>query len=166
MRLENLVARRPKWLFTVTIPAAWATTCFAGFHFPGDEYGLWAAASLPGLWLVFLIPVNDVNVALWMILAAGSVVMAALGAVLDRLRSSFIVWYALWTVSAGMLCWLMLRDFPSWQRAMSKNGSFQAYALSAMNVGLLLSTIVVLAGTSLIRLNSRVRGWVEGTDKE
>lgn len=121
------------------------------FHYPGDEYGLWSGAALPGLWLPILLPVGDIKHILWLTIPAGALVMAGLGAALDRLRSSFRVWYAIWVIAAGLLCCWTLSQYPNWPRAMARNGSFQAYALSALNVGLLFATVVMIAATAVWR---------------
>ncbi|MGC1273035.1 MAG: hypothetical protein WBC44_04965 [Planctomycetaceae bacterium] len=142
----------PGWLFAVIVPTIWAITCIVAFQYPGDEYGLWSGAALPGLWLPILVPVGDIKHILWFTIPAGVLVMAALGAALDRLRSSFRAWYAIWVIAAGLLCFWNLSEYPTWSRAMAKNGSFQAYALSALNVGLLFATVVVIAGTAIWRV--------------
>jgi hypothetical protein len=143
-------------MFTVSLPAIWVVTSAAGFRFPGDEYGLWAVGSLPGLWFPVLLGCGDLKVGLWLTLLAGGAVTAGFGAVTDRLRVRWLPWYALWVVAAGVICGLELSSYPSWAKAMSKNGSFQAYALSSLNVGLMLSTLAMIAATAAWRGGGRL----------
>lgn len=35
-----------RWFFVLAVPAGWAALSLLHFHFPGDEYGLWAVSSL------------------------------------------------------------------------------------------------------------------------
>lgn len=147
---------RPRRLYTVAIPVLWATVASVGFQYPGDEYGLWAAGALPGLWLPLLVGEGSPLRGFWVVLAGGIIVTGALGAVLDRLRAPWLPWYALWVISAGVLCAATLASYPSWARAMSKNGSFQAYAMSSLNVGLTFSTAAMIVSTAAYRAGRRL----------
>jgi hypothetical protein len=48
--------------FLFALPAGWAALSLLHFHFPGDEYGLWAVSSMAGTWITFLLPsVGDIH---------------------------------------------------------------------------------------------------------
>ena len=139
---------QPRHLFAVAIPALWSTTMAVAFRYPGDEYALWAVGALPGLWLPILVGEGNLTRCLAFTLSAGVVVTAGFGAVRDRVRVRWLHWYALWVIAAGAICAWQIASFPSWARAMSKNGSFQAYALFSLNAGLMLSTTTMIAAVA------------------
>ncbi|MBA3314048.1 MAG: hypothetical protein M3552_00225 [Planctomycetota bacterium] len=143
--------RQPRRLYTVAVPTVWAITSLVNFRFPGDEYGGWGAGSLPGLWVVPLIDGSPLPL-LPFVLVGGFVVMMALGAILDKLSSPWMPWYSIWLIAAGAIFGYSLSRFPSWDRAMSKNGSIEAYLLPALNLGLLFSTVTMILATGCYRL--------------
>lgn len=147
---------RPRHLFLVLIPFLSAAITAVSFRYPGDEYGLWGVGALPGLWLTLFVGDGSPGWGFGVALAGGITAMAMLGAVLDKLRAPWVPWYALWVVAAGLLCATMLAPYPSWARAMSKNGSFQDYALSSLNMGLTLSTAATIVVTASLRAGIRV----------
>jgi hypothetical protein len=142
---------QPRRLFIITIPVLWATICTASFQYPGDEYGLWAIGALPGLWVPLLVHEGSPLSGLWLILAGGIPVMAGMGAILDRLRAPWLAAYAFWVIVAGCVCAAAIGSFPSWTMAIAKNGSFQAYALSSLNLGLAFAGVGLIVVTGLYR---------------
>jgi hypothetical protein len=147
--------QQPRRFYVLTLPLLWGAIDFANFFYPGDEYGGWAASSLPGLWAAFFVSGSALQM-LPAILIAGLVVGAVFGWLMDRLAVPWGPWYLLWVVVGGMLFYWSVQDYPTWGRAMSKNGSIQAYILPSLNVGLMLSSIVCLFVTAAARGVSRV----------
>ncbi|MCU0784840.1 MAG: hypothetical protein MUF81_12520 [Verrucomicrobia bacterium] len=56
--------------------------------------------------------------------AAGALVLALAGGLLAWLRVRKALWTGLFAVSATAILFLMLRSFPSLERALAKNGSW------------------------------------------
>lgn len=145
-------------LFTLALPPLWLITCLLSFRHPGDEYGLFGVGSLAGLWIHWLIGnAGSPLEALISIAVTGTLTMLALGYLLDRLRGPLLPWLAIWLVAAAGFTTWTLWEFPSWERAIGKNGSLAAYVLFGMTLGLLLATLVMIAATAPARLLRRVR---------
>ena len=89
--------------FLIVLPLVWGVTCFVEFSFPGDEYAMWAMASMPGAWILFLLEnINVVHGNSFMIVVfAGMAVMAAVGFAMDRLRVLKWAWLIFYLVLAG-----------------------------------------------------------------
>jgi hypothetical protein len=153
--LTALVERR---LFVWLAPLLWTTVAWFNFQHPGDEYGGFAAGSLAGLWIVILFDVggSPANM-LPLILGAGAVTVAIAGLVLDKLRAPPAPWLALLVVFAVGLCLWELQSYPSMEKAISKNGSYAAYVLPGVNLGLYAATIATAIGTAAYRLWRRRR---------
>jgi hypothetical protein len=146
---------RPRRLFSWWLPLIWTSIAWMNFHYPGDEYGGFAAGSLAGLWIFLIIPqINDVKWALPFILLAGATTTGICGFVMDKLRVPSIAWLVLWLIAASSILAWAFYSFPSVERALAKNGSYAAYVLPAMNLGVYASTIVMVACTGLYRLAS------------
>lgn len=123
--------------FIWLLPLAWALTSFAAVHRPGDEYGLWGAGALAGIWIVPLLGhAGSVWSLLPLVLAAGMATLAIVGALLDRLRTPRLGWMLAWAAAATAFCGLTIAAYPSYDRAISRNGSLLAYLLFASNMGL------------------------------
>lgn len=149
---------RPRWFFAWYLPGVWTTVAWNNFAYPGDEYGGFAAGSLAGLWILFFFnSLGDVRTIFWLILAAGTPTMAIAGLGLDKLRAPRVAWLALCLAMAGALLFWALASFPSVDRALAKNGSYEAYILPAVNLGLTAATSTMLLFVGLVRLVQRLR---------
>lgn len=145
-----LMKWRPRWLFVWFLPALWTSVAWLNFSHPGDEYGGFAVGSLAGLWIVILFDMGGEPARMLPpILVTGAATIAIAGFLLDKLRVPFLVWLVIaGNVAAALYLWSM-SSFPSLERALSKNGSYAAYALPAINLGLYAATIVTAFGGSL-----------------
>ena len=135
------------------LPFLWGVCCYLSFRHPGDEYGLWGTGSVVGVWIVFIIGnAGDIKDLLLPTVLTGICVMAVVGLILDRLRTSRLIWLIILVVAALAVCIASLASFPSYDRAISKNGSLSAYLLFSFNAGLyiasVLSLLTVIAGKS------------------
>lgn len=140
-------------LFTWLLPLIWTPVAALNFQYPGDEYGGFGLGSLPGLWIILVTgPISDANRLLPPVLLTGAATMSVAGLLLDRLRVSIVAWGALTVVFGSTICWYWLQSFPSWERAIGKNGSALAYFLPSLNAGLTAATIVMAATMSLYRI--------------
>jgi hypothetical protein len=151
--LTNLawLTKQPRRFYLVVLPLLWGVIDFVNFYYPGDEYGGWAGSSLPGLWGAYFSLGNSPSDALPPVLVAGVLVTVAFGWFMDWLRVPWSAWYAVWLVAAGLLfCW-SVSFYPTWDRAISKNGSIQAYILPALNLGLMFSSIACATVTAAVR---------------
>ena len=147
---------RPRWFYVWLVPLLWALISWASMYFPGDEYALSAWGSIAGIWILFLIentgsPWN----AFWKILLAGAGTMATLGLVLDLLRAPRRLWAAVLGVVAVAVCVLTILSYPSYHKAMSKHGSLLAYIFFSLNVGLSLSSVLMLVVAPIVRIWTR-----------
>lgn len=150
---------RPRWLFTVLVPLVWGLICVVNFFAPGDEYSGFASGSLPGLWILPLLTSSGSPLSLLpFIVAAGIFPMAALGFAMDRLRPPIIPWLVIIGVTTAMLCCYGLSHYPTWERAMAKNGSFEAYFWPSLNLGLFFSTAILVFAMGLYRAVTWLRG--------
>jgi hypothetical protein len=81
--------------------------------------------------------------------------MAVLGILLDLLRARRWWWLGLWAAVAVALLGTTLADYPSYQRAMSKNGSLGAYIYFSLNAGLTVASLIMLVVAALLPLFRR-----------
>lgn len=139
------------WTHRIVAPVAWGTTTYFSFHSPGDEYGLFGVGALPASWLLVFGSPGRLELALPYIIAAGMTSMGLAGWGLDALRFRFWLWLLGVAVISISLVTYALSMYPSYDRAMSKNGSFTAYVASALNIAYYLTTCLALALTPLAR---------------
>lgn len=142
---------RPRWFFTAVLPIGWAIGNYLSFLHPGDEYGGWAASCLPVAWLAFALSGHPRDM-LRVILPVGIVELALFGMLMDRVRVRLLPWLLLWSVLTVALVAMTIRQYPTWERAMAKNGSFLAYLFPSLTVGMIVASVVMLAITLVIRL--------------
>ena len=163
MEWYSWLLKQPRRFYAIGLPLVWGATSLVNFRYPGDEYGGWAVSSLPGLWGAYFSFGNSPLAALPVVLIAGLLVTGAFGVLMDWLAVPWGPWYLLWIVLAGLIFYWSVHDFPTWSRAISKNGSIQAYILPSSNVGLMLSSItctfLTAAGRSVTRLIWFMRRW-------
>gem|GEM_PF-1051202 len=145
--------------YVIMLPALWIAVDFISFHHPGDEYGGWIASSVPALWVIPLIK-NEGSPGglLPLILAAGGVTMLGVGWTMDRLRVPTVPWAILALVMASALATYELTQYPSWERALAKNGSLTAYLAPAFSLGLVGSSVLMVLGTGFARLADWIGG--------
>ena len=86
--------------------------------------------------------------------------MGLLGWMLDRARVWWSVMIPLVLVVAAALVWNALASYPSYQRAIAKNGSLTAYVASATNISLYLSTTAVLIIVGIVRAGGVIVRWI------
>ncbi|HVW36999.1 MAG TPA: hypothetical protein VHB99_06830 [Pirellulales bacterium] len=151
-------AWRRRWFFVGYLPIVWTTVAWSNFFHPGDEYGGFAASSLAGLWILLVFDFSgNINHALPPVLLAGAATVSVFGWLLDKLRAPRPQWGVLFAIVAvSLFCWSFF-SFPSVERALAKNGSYEAYILPSMNFGLYAATLGTLAGTGIFRLAQRLR---------
>jgi hypothetical protein len=142
----------PKHRFVWLVPVLWMGGVALGYKHPGDEYGLWVISALPGMWIGWVLgSVGDIGSFLPKLLLAGGLVMGGLGWLMDRLRVPFLAWclgVGLGTVGIALQA---LSHYPTWEKAMSKNGSLTAYVCFGWNLSIALATILGLLLTAALR---------------
>lgn len=87
------------------------------------------------------------------VIGVGVIVLGLLGWAMDALRVPRRAWWLPWPVLAAVICVVTIRGYPSYERAIAKNGSLQTYVLFSMNFALYLSIVALLALTPLLGLN-------------
>jgi hypothetical protein len=131
--------------FLFALPVGWAALSLLHFHFPGDEHGLWAVSSMAGTWITFLLPsVGDIHQP-WIrfsVAATGALVMAGAGWLLYRSGARRWLWTAVWLLAAMIILVITLQSYPSLNLAMRKNGSWTAYILSSLLLGMYAATVI------------------------
>lgn len=167
LTLEPWWRRRVKHLRHVwLLPLIWTACSWLNFHHPGDEYAGWACGSVAGIWVLFIIGnVGDTGGLLFPVLAAGALVIAIFGWIMDKMRIAVPATIAALLVMAATICTAELLSYPSLARAISKNGSLLAYVLPAVNLGLCIAALLIPCVIGLYRLvRGRLRRWaVPGT---
>jgi hypothetical protein len=134
------------------VPSLWSICAFGSWHHPGDEYGMFVVSVLASIWLAFFLEIGHLSEVYLLLIAAGALPMAGLGFILDRLPVSRRLWSAFYIIaSVGWFVW-MLRQYPTLERAIAKNGSVSAYAYCAANLGLYTSMLLFLVGSTIIWL--------------
>ena len=144
-----------KFLYIWLIPLLWSTTSLLALQFPGDEYGMYAISSIVGLWPIFIFHPSGSpsEFQFWfLITSGGAIVMAAMGLLMSAIKVKIKLWLPLYVVFAVTICVLSLCQYPSYSRAMSKNGSIWAYIFSSANMGLYLSIILSTVIQGIIKL--------------
>ncbi|HVX15137.1 MAG TPA: hypothetical protein VHC22_28350 [Pirellulales bacterium] len=154
------LAWRRRWFYVWFLPVLWSTIAWYNFHHPGDEYGGFFFGSLAGLWIIPFVDSDSVTRAALFVGAAGAATMATVGYLLDKSRAPLVPWALLLAVIAAYLFVESFGAFPSAERALAKNGSYEAYILFSLNGGFTLATGVMLLGTGIYRGFARIgRRW-------
>jgi hypothetical protein len=136
--------------FSVVLPLVWAIVSFISYFHPGDEYRIYAYSNIIGIWIFFFTNAIDIYSLLFPALTAsiGAVFMALVGLGLDRLHGSKKLWLLLWAAASIFLFVYAVAQYPTLQKALSKNGSWTAYIAGALNLGLYVSVFL----TALIKV--------------
>ena len=130
--------------------------CEAIIHFLLQDF------CLAGIWIApfaFLFAsLGDVSkeTAAAFIAVAGAIVMLPIGIAMDFLRVHKLLWAILFLICALTLFIAAIMSYPSIERAISKNGSWWAYILFSINIGIYISIILSVIITLILRI-SRVR---------
>jgi len=152
-----------KLFFTIMLPVIWVGAAAVSYFYPGDEYGIFVFSTIAGSWVCFCMDsIGHIGDVLWIIFATGVSILAVLGFLMDRLRVSKRVWGALFVLFFAVVLVLNLSQYPSLDRAISKNDSLTAYLAGACNIGLYLSIVsvsifkVIAAAAKMIDTRSKV----------
>jgi hypothetical protein len=139
----------PHRFFLLLVPIAWMMLSAISFRYPGDEYGLWGFSSIAGTWAILVAPSffstlsgdHPRDLLPW-VLAVGFFSTAIPAYLLDRFRAPRIPFLIVWATATFLLTINAIGQHESYQRAMSKNGSLQAYIYA--------SSVITLTGTALL----------------
>lgn len=152
-----------RWVY-LAIPVAWVVAALASWRHPGDEYAMFfvggAAPAMPvivGLDWMGLSPPGSMDAICLTVIAIGLVLMLGLTALSAWMRVPLLPVAALWVAGATALVWFSLASYPSYERAMGKNGSLTAYVSSASNMALVGALIFCLVATAAWRGVARLR---------
>lgn len=158
-RFREIAARsgRPGWLYCCVLPVLWFVAALASWRHPGDEYGMFIVSALPASWILPLVSEMNLQRFLPVVFLAGAVMITLCGWALDRLRVWPLLWLPLYVATAAAMVLMALRGYPSYERAMMKNGSLTAYVSSAANASLYLTTIFCYLLALAIRVVQAVR---------
>jgi hypothetical protein len=128
---DRVAVRRRRFLWAA--PLVWSLVLVGAHRWPGDEYGWFAAASLPAwpAWYLLHRVVNGMTGLPWAI-ACGLPVMVLLGWWMDRVRVRVGPVAVGWLVLAATLAVPVVASDPTIRAAIAKNGSLWAYAFGAL----------------------------------
>jgi hypothetical protein len=148
--------KSPRWFYVWLVPLMWTLISWANAYFPGDEYALSALGSIAGLWILFIVENTGSfwNI-FWKVLVTGAVTMAIVGLVLDLLRAPRRLWAVGLVIAAIGICMFTITSYPSYQKAMSKHGSLPAYVFLSLNLGLYVSSALMLVVAPIARIWKR-----------
>jgi hypothetical protein len=149
-----------KWRFFVwLLPVLWGGCSLLHYHFPGDEYGMYGISSIVGVWAIFIVKVGDVNHPMFpaSIAVAGAIIMAGVGWFMDWMRIWRKLWGIIFAICAIGVFVLSVLSYPSIEKALSKNGSWWAYILFSINIGVYLSVILTVNLTCIGRLWKKIK---------
>jgi hypothetical protein len=127
--------------YCCALPAIWFCTTLVSWEHPGDEYGLFGVGALPAAWAMPFVQFQHLREVLPLLLAAGVLTMLLAGWAMDRMRVSLPLWANAWVLGVILLTCYAVLQYPSYQRAMAKNGSLTAYVSSAINISLYLAAL-------------------------
>lgn len=149
---------KSRHFFIWLAPTLYTFCAFGSWRHPGDEYGMLLVTFLPAFWLAPFLESGHVSEVIYVLIAAGALPVTIVGFVLDRMA----VWRRAWAVCylatvAGLVPW-SLSGYESLERAISKNGSIQAYVYSAANLGLYASLLLFLVIGIIVGAYRRIRG--------
>jgi len=149
-----------RFFFTLVLPALWVSVSFVSYFHPGDEYAMYAYSNIIGVWPFFLFQPPDVHGLLFptMVAVTGGVSIAIVGFGLDKLRVNRWFWGVSWIVLSILLFVFSINQYPTIQKALSKNGSWTAYIAGAMNCALYLSVLLSAAFRITVSLIRRIKG--------
>ncbi len=144
--------------YRLLLPLFWGVCSYFHHYYPGDENAMWLLSSAAGLWIApfaFLGGASKAIIAA-SIAVAGALVMAVTGFAMDRFCISKLLWSILFPICALTIFVVAIMSYPSIERAISKNGSWWAYILFSINIGIYISIILSAILTLIVRV-SRVR---------
>lgn len=146
------------WFFVWFLPLAWAGCAWGATEHSGDEHMMFVVGSIAGFWIFAILDNADypsIQQQAPLVIAAGAAAVAVVGLLLDWLRASRRIWAALWAVIAVAVCVTTIASYPSYQRAIAKNGSLLTYVYFSINYGLYLACIFMLIIAPLMLLFRR-----------
>lgn len=140
---------KPRAFFYIwLVSLIWTVVTWISFYHPGDEYGIWAMGSLPGLWAV-LVRGNqgDIHGLLMPVLGAGFLTMLIFGFVMDLLRTPRRWFLGAWLlVAVGLFVGVLVLGDRPLQRAHTPLEGVLSIGLGAINVGLSVMVLITLMG--------------------
>ncbi len=149
--------KRMKIFYVVLLPVIWSGAAITSYFHPGDELGILAISTIPGIWICFFMePIGEFQDIVPIIIGTGVVSLAILGFLMDRARICKWWWGALFVVCFGGVLVMSLSAFESLDQARYKHGSLTAYVAGACNIGLYLSIVISFVAKGISTL---VRRW-------
>ncbi|MHC4476209.1 MAG: hypothetical protein ACYTEL_11215 [Planctomycetota bacterium] len=141
------------------LPGIWAPCSIFHFFHPGDEYAMWAYSAIAGSWIVYIGPFDEIDNLLVPIsvAAAGALVMAVVGFVMDRMRVNRTLWTVLFAVAAVAVFIKLMPAFGSIERVLARNGFMMPYVFSAILLAVYISVIASLLISLFAYIVKRIR---------
>lgn len=146
---------RPRRRFFIWfLPLLWTATVLPATKYSGDEYGMLFVGAMAGTWYLMVFgDSGDFWTTIAKVIVVGVVVLALFGWLMDAVRVPRRAWWLPWPLLAVIICIATIRSYPSYERAIAKNGSLQTYVLFSMNYSLYLTVLGLLVITPLAGWN-------------
>jgi len=141
------------------LPLLCGICSYVHHKYPGDEKALWLLGSAPGLWIApfaFLGKASKAMASAYVALAL-AVTMLPVGWVMDRLRVRRALWAATFPICVSIVMAVSVLSLSSVERAIARNGSWWAYILLSVNLGVYLSVIVSVLLAAVVRVWNTTR---------
>jgi hypothetical protein len=132
----------PRWLYVWLLPLLWLPIAWCNYYHCGDEYGGFMIGSIAGFWIVPFLSMNSPAAISSCVIIAGLVTVATAGGLLDRLTLRWSIWFVLWLATTMFIFAKWFGSYPSIERALAKNGSYETYVFTSVNFGLTAATII------------------------
>lgn len=144
--------------YIFVLPIVWISVSFVSYFYPGDEYGIYVISNIIGVWPFFIFQPEIYSLLTPAIVACvGGFIMVIVGFGMDKLRVHRRFWCGAWGVFTILLFIFAISQYPSIQKALSKNGSWTAYIAGAMNMGLYLSVVISVLFKIIVSLIGRFK---------
>lgn len=148
------------------VPLVWCgLTIFSCFH-SGDEHGLFAFGSIVGMWVWRVHQFDSIQHSLPAVLAAGAVVLAPFGLVLDLLRVRKKYLFILFVVLFALLFYLQYTTHGSFERMRHKNRYVSAVIVATCNLSIYATTLLAIAGGLVMLAIRKIRGKKAASNSE
>jgi hypothetical protein len=152
--METVLKTKTKYFLLWFVPLLFAVFSMLSFKYPGDEYGLWAYSSIAGTWIWFIIPPFSMQSFITPVVTAliGALVITLPALLLVKLRVNIKLWFVIFVICATLVFISSIKSYPTIEKALSKNGSWQAYIFASINIGIYLSILLAAISTIVIKL--------------
>ncbi|MBN2138954.1 MAG: hypothetical protein JW720_14190 [Sedimentisphaerales bacterium] len=144
------------WFYIWVLPLLWCGFTVVSYFHPGDEHALFVLGSIAGTWISFFVGFRG-PASLLTVIAAGMVVLALGGLLLDLLRIRKRWWFSLFAALAVLLFIQQYFEYGSIKRMANKNRYVTAVVAAVCNWSMYLAVILLIISGSIKVLVARLK---------